>query len=48
MPQNTLYLLIGAFLVISVGLAYALYQERQKSPGIELSVGPKGIAIEKK
>ena len=48
MPRNMLYLLIGAFLVISVGLAYALYQEKQKTTGVEINVGPKGIAIEKK
>lgn len=48
MNRSLLYLLVGGLIVVSAGLGYALYQERQKTSGIEVTVGPKGIAVEKK
>jgi len=46
-PQCS-YLVIGA-LIISAGIfGYLLYQERQKTAGIEINVGKSGISIEKK
>ncbi|MES1155799.1 MAG: hypothetical protein ABUL48_05150 [Pseudorhodoplanes sp.] len=46
--QNTLYLVIGALAVVSVVLGYSLYQERQKKDHFELSIGERGISVEKK
>ena len=46
--RNLLYLVIGALVVTTVVLGYQLYQERQKTTGIEINVGERGISIEKK
>jgi predicted negative regulator of RcsB-dependent stress response len=48
MNRNTLYLVIGALVIVSVVFGYQLYQERQKTTGIEINVGKSGISIEKK
>ncbi len=48
MNRNVLYLVIGALVVATVVLGYQLYQERQKTTGIEINVGKSGISIEKK
>jgi hypothetical protein len=48
MNRNILYLVIGALAVGAVVLGYQLYQERQKTTGIEINVGQRGISIEKK
>jgi hypothetical protein len=39
---------IGALVVVTVVIGYQLYQERQKTTGIEINVGKSGISIEKK
>jgi len=46
--NNPLYLVIGALAVICVVLGYSLYQERHKKEGLEISIGERGISIEKK
>ena len=48
MNRNTLYLIIGGLVVVAVVFGYQLYQERQKTTGIEISVGKSGVSIEKK
>lgn len=48
MTCNTLYLVIGALVVVIAIVGYQLYQERQKTTGIEINVGKSGISIEKK
>jgi hypothetical protein len=48
MNRNTLYLVIGALVVVTVVIGDQLYQERQKTTGIEINVGKSGISIEKK
>ena len=48
MNRNTLYLVIGALVVVTVVIGYQLYQERQKTTGIEINVGKSGISIERK
>ena len=48
MNRNILYLVIGALAVVTVVFGYQLYQERQKTTGIEIDVGKSGISIEKK
>ena len=48
MNRNIVYLVIGV-LVVAVGVvSYLLYQERQKTTGIEINIGERGISIEKK
>ena len=48
MNRNVLYLVGGALVVVTVVIGYQLYQERQKTTGIEINVGKSGISIEKK
>jgi predicted negative regulator of RcsB-dependent stress response len=46
--RNALYLVIGILAVAAAVFGYQLYQERQKTTGIEINVGKSGITIEKK
>jgi predicted negative regulator of RcsB-dependent stress response len=48
MNRNILYIVIGALAVAAGVFGYQLYQERQKTTGIEINVGKSGISIEKK
>jgi hypothetical protein len=48
MNRNILYLVIGALAVVTGVLGYQFYRERQKTTGVEISVGERGISIEKK
>ena len=48
MNRNILYLVIGALVVATVVFGYQLYHERQKTTGVEISIGDRGISIEKK
>jgi predicted negative regulator of RcsB-dependent stress response len=48
MHCNGLYLVIGALAVVAVIFGYQLYQDRQKTTGVEINVGRTGISIEKK
>ena len=48
MKRNVLYLVIGVLAVVTAVIGYQLYQERQKTTGIEINVGKTGISIEKK
>ncbi|WP_315813642.1 hypothetical protein [Bradyrhizobium sp. SZCCHNR2028] len=43
-----LYLVIGALAVVAVTLGYQVYRDRQKTAGVEISIGERGISIEKK
>jgi hypothetical protein len=46
--RNALYAIIGVLAIAAAIFAYQLYQERQKTTGIEINVGKSGISIEKK
>ena len=48
MKRNVLYLIIAALAVMTAVVSYQLYQERQKTTGIEINIGKSGISIEKK
>lgn len=48
MNRNFLYVAIAALVVVAGVVSYQLYQERQKTTGIEINVGKGGISIEKK
>ncbi|WP_316227132.1 MULTISPECIES: hypothetical protein [unclassified Bradyrhizobium] len=43
-----LYLVIGGLAVVAMILGYQVYRERQKITGVEISIGERGISIEKK
>ena len=48
MRHNVLYLVIAVLAVAAAVFGYQLYQERQKTTGIEINLGERGISIEKK
>jgi len=48
MSRNILYLVIGVLAVAAAIFGYQLYQERQRTTGIEISIGERGVSIEKK
>jgi predicted negative regulator of RcsB-dependent stress response len=48
MNRNVLYFAIVLLAVTSAAFGYQYYQERQKTTGIEISVGDHGISIDKK
>ena len=48
MNRNVLYLVIGALVVVAVVVGYLLYQERQKTSGIDINVGNSGVSIQTK
>ena len=48
MNRNALYAVISVLVVAAAIFGYQLYQERQKTTGVEISVGKSGISIEKK
>jgi hypothetical protein len=48
MNRNRLYFIIGALTVAVVVLGYLFYQERQKTTGVDITVGKSGISIEAK
>ncbi|MFD1197528.1 hypothetical protein ACFQ3K_04205 [Brucella gallinifaecis] len=46
MNRNSLYLIIGALIVIVAGFAIYTYQEETKPSGIELKIGEEGVSIQ--
>ena len=48
MNRNVIPVVIAVLAVASGVLGYQLYQERHKKTGVEISIGDRGISIEKK
>jgi predicted negative regulator of RcsB-dependent stress response len=48
MNRNVTALVIAVLAVVTAVLGYQLYQERQKTHGVDISIGDRGISIEKK
>ena len=48
MNRNAIAVVIAVLAVATAVLGYQLYQERQKTTGVEISIGDRGISIEKK
>ncbi len=46
--NNILYVAIGVLAVAVAVLGYQLYQERKQTTGIEMTIGERGISIQKK
>lgn len=46
MKQNTLYLLVGALVVVVMALGIYVYREQTKPKGVELKIDDKGISIQ--
>ncbi len=48
MNRNVLYLVVGVLAIATAVFGYQLYQERHKPDGVAISIGDRGISIEKK
>ena len=46
MKQNTLYLVIGALVVVVIALGIYVYREQTKPQGVELKIDDKGISFQ--
>ncbi|TPK23081.1 hypothetical protein FJ872_05400 [Mesorhizobium sp. B2-5-9] len=46
MKQNTLYLIIGALIIVIIALAVYVYREQARPKGVELKIDDKGISIQ--
>lgn len=46
MNRNTLYLLLGALIVIVVGFSIYTYQQETKPSGVELKINENGVSVE--
>jgi len=46
MKQNTLYLVIGALIVVVIALGIYVYREQTRPKGVELKIDDKGISIQ--
>ncbi len=47
MNRNTLYAVVGALVVVVVGLGFYVYHQETKPEGIELKIDDNGISIQK-
>lgn len=43
---NSLYLVIGALIVIVAGLSFYLYREETKPEGVSISIGENGVKVQ--
>lgn len=46
MRQNSLFLIIGALVVVVIGLGIYIYREESKPAGIELKIDESGVSIQ--
>jgi hypothetical protein len=46
MRQNSLFLIIGALVVVVIGLGIYVYREESKPSGVELRIDESGISVE--
>lgn len=44
--NNSLFLIIGALVVVVVGLGAYVYNEESKPKGVELSIGQDGVKVQ--
>ncbi len=43
---NNLYLIIGALVVVVIGLGTYAWHEETKPKGIEMNIGPNGVSVQ--
>jgi predicted negative regulator of RcsB-dependent stress response len=48
MNRNVITLVVGVLTVAVVVLGYQLYQDRHQKKGVDISIGDRGISIEKR
>ncbi|AYD00508.1 hypothetical protein [Neorhizobium sp. NCHU2750] len=43
--SNSLYILIGALIVVIAGLSFYFYREETKPDGVSISIGENGVKV---
>ena len=46
MSRNTLYLLLGALVVVVIGLAIYTYQQESQPDGVQIELNDQGLSVE--
>ncbi|SDG33624.1 hypothetical protein [Pelagibacterium luteolum] len=46
MSRNTLYLLIGALIVVVIGFAIYAFQQETQPQGVEIQINEEGLSVE--
>jgi RsiW-degrading membrane proteinase PrsW (M82 family) len=46
MNRNTLYLVVGALIVVVIGLGIYIYNEETKPKGVEIKLDQSGVSIQ--
>jgi hypothetical protein len=46
--RNFLFLIVGALIVAVAALGYKVYDDHKEPKGVQLSIGPGGISVQKK
>lgn len=46
MSRNTLYILLGALIVVVIGFAIYAYQQETQPQGVQIEVNEQGLSIE--
>jgi len=46
--RNVLFLAIGVLCAVVAVLGYKVYQDHREPKGVQINIGPNGLAIEKK
>lgn len=44
--SNSLYLIIGAMVVVIAGLSFYVYREETKPEGVSISIGENGVKVQ--
>ena len=46
--RNVLFLIIGALIVAVAALSFKVYDDHREPKGVQLTIGPSGISVDKK
>lgn len=44
--RSGLYMIIGALVVVVIGLGIYVYQEESEPSGVEIKIGERGVSVE--
>lgn len=48
MKQNSLFLVIGALIVVVIGLGIYVYREETQPKGVEMKIDQNGVSVQEK
>lgn len=46
MSRNTLYLLLGALIVVVIGFSIYAYQQESRPSGVQIEINEEGLSVE--